>query len=67
MSPRRIGKVLREAREKKGLTQLALAKKAKVAQGYISELEAGVEKNPGVEVLKKLARALGVPLADLLR
>jgi predicted transcriptional regulator len=30
----------------KGLSQLALAKRARVAQAYISEMEAGPKKNP---------------------
>jgi transcriptional regulator with XRE-family HTH domain len=66
MSPRRIGTMLKRIRKAKGLTQLALAKRSRVAQGYISELEAGREKNPGIETLRKLAKALGVPLAELI-
>jgi len=48
------------------MTQADLAKKAKVDQGYISTLEAGQKKNPGINVLKRLARALGVPVGELL-
>jgi transcriptional regulator with XRE-family HTH domain len=48
------------------MTQLHRAKKSGVAQGYISALEAGEKKNPGIEVLKRLARALGVPVTELL-
>ncbi len=66
MAPRRIGVALRKVREAKGLSQLALAKKAKVSQGYISHLEAGEKKEPGLGVLKRLAKALGVPVAELL-
>jgi transcriptional regulator with XRE-family HTH domain len=49
------------------MSQLELAKRAKVAQGYISDLEAGTKKNPGIVVLKRLAKALRVPLAELLQ
>ena len=42
------------------------AKKSGVAKGYISALEAGEKKNPGIDVLKRLARALGVPVTELL-
>jgi transcriptional regulator with XRE-family HTH domain len=48
------------------MSQLGLAKRAKVAQAYISELEAGDKKNPGIETLRKLARALSVPVTELL-
>ena len=58
--------VLRTIREEKGFSQLKLAKKSDVPQSYISELEAGLKKNPGIETLKKLARALGVPVSELL-
>jgi transcriptional regulator with XRE-family HTH domain len=37
-----------------------------VAQAYISEMEAGDKKNPGIETLRKLAKALGVPVTALL-
>ena len=66
MSPKRLSVAIRRAREQKGLSQAALAKRAKVAQGYISDLEAGGKKNPGIDVLQRLAKALGVPVAKLL-
>jgi len=66
MTPRRLSTVIRELREAQGMTQLDLAKKAKVAQGYISSLEAGEKKNPGVQILRKLAKALDVPVGRLL-
>jgi transcriptional regulator with XRE-family HTH domain len=48
------------------MTQVELAKRANVTQTYIAKLEAGAKKNPSLEVLKKLARALGVPVTELL-
>jgi transcriptional regulator with XRE-family HTH domain len=66
MSPQRIGRVLKRLREQKGLSQAALAKRSGVAQGYISEVEAGEKKNPGIETLRKIAKALGVPVTELL-
>src|SRR5437867_902519 len=66
MAPRRLSTVIRQLREKQELSQLALAKKAGVAQGYISSLEAGEKKNPSIVVLRKLAKALGVPVTQLL-
>ena len=66
MTPRRLKTVLRVLRESKEMTQADLAKKSGVAQGYISALEAGEKKNPGIDVLKRLARALGVPVTERL-
>ena len=66
MSPGKIGVTLKRLRESKGLSQLQLAKRADVAQAYISEMEAGDKRNPGIETLRKLAKALGVPVTELL-
>ena len=66
MSPREPGAVLKRLREGRGLTQLELAKTAGVAQGYISALEAGQKNNPSVAVMRKLAKALNVPISTLL-
>jgi DNA-binding XRE family transcriptional regulator len=51
-------------REHRGLTLTALAERADVPQGYLSEIENG--KKPGsVKTLKALATALNVDLDDL--
>ncbi len=65
MTPERIGPVLKKLREAKGLSQQALAKKAKVTDAYIAMLETGVRKNPTVDTLKRLAKALDVPVGEL--
>ncbi len=67
MSGRRLGKVLKALREAKGMTQLQLAKKAKVTQAYVALLEAGVKKNPTLATLKRIAKALKVEVWDLLK
>lgn len=66
MSPTRLGRMVKRLREDKGMTQVELAKKAKVTQPYLAQLEAGTRKNPSLEILKRLARALGVPVGELL-
>jgi transcriptional regulator with XRE-family HTH domain len=43
-----------------------LARAAKVTPAYITPLETGERKNPSLDVLKRLARALGVPMTELL-
>ena len=58
--------MIRRPREQQDITQERLAKKAGVTQGYIAQLERRLRKNPSVATLKKLARALGVPVAELL-
>ena len=47
-------------------TQEALAKRAKVSRSYLAAIDAGHKKNPSLVVLQKLAKALGVRVAELL-
>lgn len=56
---------LQQYREKKGWTQEQLSKASGVSQSYISELEKG-KKQPRVIYAKMLAKALGVPLDELI-
>jgi transcriptional regulator with XRE-family HTH domain len=65
MSPR-LATMVKRVREKRGMTQAELAKKARLTQGYVSKLEAGAQRNPSGAVLKRLAKALGVPVTELL-
>ena len=58
--------MLRALRASKEMGLRELAKKAKVPPGYLAELEAGKKKNPSLDVLQRLAKALGVPVAELL-
>jgi transcriptional regulator with XRE-family HTH domain len=58
--------VLKTLRTSKDLGLRELAEKAKVPPGYLAELESGKKKNPSLDVLKRLARALGVPVTELL-
>lgn len=52
-------------REKRGITQRALGTRAGVAPSYLAEIEAG--RKPGsADALSRLARALGVPMDDLI-
>ena len=49
------------AREKKGLSQQALAKRAKTTQKVISKVENG-EVNVGIDLMFKIAQALGLEM-----
>ncbi|MEP6934521.1 MAG: helix-turn-helix transcriptional regulator [Nitrospirota bacterium] len=58
---------MKRIRVARGLTQGELAKKARMTQGFISQVESGVRKNPGVLHVQRLAKALRVSVAELLR
>lgn len=58
--------MITKLREGQGLTQRDLAKKAKVTAAYVAMIETGVRKNPSLAILKRLAKALGVPVTALL-
>lgn len=64
-TPQQIGTVLKRRREAKGLSQETLAKKAGVTREYVNKLEAG-HYDPTVGTLRRLARALGASLTELL-
>src|SRR5262249_40573919 len=66
MNTHTIGKVLKRLRAQRSLSQLALGKRSGVAQAQISRIEANKQKNPHLDTLAKLARALGVPVRELL-
>lgn len=61
-----VGRNVRQARQQAGLSQEALADKAGIDRTYVSGVERGV-RNPTVTILARLAEALGVQAADLLR
>jgi transcriptional regulator with XRE-family HTH domain len=56
---------LRELRRSRGMTQAELARRADVSVTHLSELE-NAEIAPGIDLVDRLARGLGVALADLL-
>lgn len=64
-TPRQIGMRLRRLRKTRKLSQYALAKKARISREYVCKLETG-RYNATVGTLQRLARALGVPVAELL-
>lgn len=66
MSPRRLSGVLKRLRKNAGLKKVELAKRAEVTTAYISLLESGKKRNPSLDVLRRIAKALGVPVTELL-
>jgi putative transcriptional regulator len=57
---------LKALRAKHGLTQEALAKRARLSREYIARLELG-KHDPSLSALAKLAKALKVTVADLVK
>jgi len=57
---------IRRLRVAKGISQDDLAYASGVERAYVGHLERGT-KNPTIQLLEKLAVALGCELADLLR
>jgi len=64
--PQRLATVLKELRQRARLTKTELARQAEITPSYVSLLESGKRANPSIEVLKRLAGALGVPVMELL-
>ena len=56
---------LREVRLSRGMTQVELAHQAHVTPTYIGKLE-GARVAPGIDLVARLAKALGTSVSDLL-
>lgn len=61
---KQVGENLRRLRRMRDISQEALALDADVARSYMSALERG-KRNPTVQLLERLAWALGATVADL--
>ncbi|MEQ1761356.1 MAG: helix-turn-helix transcriptional regulator [Vicinamibacterales bacterium] len=61
---KKLGARVRLLRERKGLSQEALADAADVDRSYMSGIERGL-RNVSVLNLAKVAKALGVPITSL--
>jgi transcriptional regulator with XRE-family HTH domain len=62
----RFGKRVKEIRLRKGLSQGGLAKILGVHPTYISGIERGV-RNMALKNIERLAKALGVPIEELMK
>ena len=60
-----IGKKLREAREKQGLSRDELVKKTDITVNTLYKIETGKMPKPSFEIVKKLSQALGISLDEL--
>ena len=63
---RLLGDRIRDARARRGMTRKILARDSKVSERYLAQLEAG-HGNISIGLLRQIAHAMGLPLADLVR
>ena len=62
-----IGENIKKWRTKRELTQDNLVQKADVNYSTLTKIEGGVVKKPSVQIVAKIAKALGVPIEDLMK
>jgi XRE family aerobic/anaerobic benzoate catabolism transcriptional regulator len=60
-----VGALVRSARAKRGITRRQLAEQSGASERYLAQIESG-QGNPSVTILKDIADALDVPVAELL-
>jgi len=63
---RLLGDRIRDARARRGITRKILARDSNVSERYLAQLETG-QGNISIVLLRQIARAMGMPLADLVR
>jgi len=61
-----IGDNIKKYRNKLGISQDVLSKRANLAFHTIAKIEAGSTPDPRIETVKKIADALGVSIDDLM-
>jgi XRE family aerobic/anaerobic benzoate catabolism transcriptional regulator len=60
-----VGGLVRSSRAKRGITRRQLAEQSGASERYLAQIESG-QGNPSVAILKGIADALDVPVAELL-
>jgi transcriptional regulator with XRE-family HTH domain len=65
MPPTTFAMKLKQIRTARGITQVELARRLKVKQPYVAQLESGAKPNPSLDMLRRLAKALKVSVAEL--
>lgn len=61
-----IGKNIAELRKRRGFTLSQLAERANMSKSYLSNIERDLNRNPSLEVMKKIGAVLNVDLLTLL-
>lgn len=62
-----LAKNIERLRKAKGLSQEKLARLADVANNTLIKMESGENQNPTLDTLKKVAKALGISVDDLIK
>lgn len=62
-----IGKNIARIRKKRGYTLSEFAELANISKSYLSNIERDINKNPSLEVIRKIAKVLNVDLITLLQ
>ncbi|MBU4000537.1 helix-turn-helix domain-containing protein [Patescibacteria group bacterium] len=62
-----LAKRIKELRNKKGLSQEKLARLADVSYNTIVKIESGESKNPTIQTMAGIAKALGISLDELIK
>jgi len=62
-----VSENIRKLRQKKGISQDRLSKEADITLNTVVKIETGESPNPTVETLEKIAKALGVSMAELFK
>jgi transcriptional regulator with XRE-family HTH domain len=66
MNRKTVGRLVRVARLRSGLTQSEVARRSGLSPEYLSRLEAG-KFSPTIETLQRIGAALGVSIFTILR
>lgn len=61
-----IGKKIKSTRILKGYSLTHLAKITGISKSYLSYIERGIQKNPSIKVLNKLAKTLNISMEELM-
>jgi len=56
---------VKKARREKGMTLVKLSELSGVSVGYLCHLEKGTRKNPSIEIMEKISKALNKPITEI--
>lgn len=56
---------VKKVREEKGITLVKLSEMSGVSVGYLCHLEKGSRKNPSIEIMEKISRALNKSITEI--
>ena len=56
---------VKKIREEKGITLVKLSEMSGVSVGYLCHLEKGSRKNPSIETMQKISKALNKPITEI--